>query len=104
MPLEGHWSRVNTPIRRLTKRERNVVIIGVIASAAVILALILATVGNSRPAPAAGCVYVIVPGVMGAEPVDACGAQAKTVCAVQGAVDNPRGRAVAGACRRAGLL
>ena len=40
MPLEGHCKRVNTPLRKLTSRERNVVIAGLAVTAVAILALL----------------------------------------------------------------
>jgi hypothetical protein len=104
MPLEGHWERVNTPVRRLTRRERTVVLVGVLATAAVVLALVLGTVGNSRPAPAPGCIYAIVPGPTGAMPVDACGARAKGICVRHVTGEDPPSRAIRADCRRAGLL
>jgi hypothetical protein len=104
MPLEGHWRRVNTPLRRVTRRERNVVIAGVVATLAAVVVLLVATVGDSRPPPAPGCIYAIVPGVMGATPVDACGARAKSLCAKHATLTDPGSRAIQGSCRRAGLL
>jgi hypothetical protein len=41
MPLEGHWRTVNTPLRRLTARERNVVIAGLVVTIVAVFALIL---------------------------------------------------------------
>src|SRR5438045_5943874 len=81
MPLEGHWKRTNTPLRRLTRRERRVAIASAVVVLVTVLALVLATVGDSRPGPKAGCIYAIVPGVMRATPVDACGVRAKKTCA-----------------------
>jgi hypothetical protein len=104
VPLEGHWERVNTPLRRLTRRERNIAIAAVVASFAVILALVLATVGDSRPAPSPGCIYAIVPGVMGATAIDACGNQAKAICADHATDHRPGSNAVRASCRRAGFL
>jgi hypothetical protein len=104
MPLEGHWERVNTPLRRLTRRERTIVVAAVTVTLAVVVALILATVGNSRPEPAPGCIYAIVPGVMGATPVDACGARAKRTCAEHATRTDPGSKAIQTSCRRAGLL
>jgi hypothetical protein len=104
MPLEGHWERVNTPVRRLTKRERAVVMIAVLATVVTCLVLVLSTVGNDRPAPAAGCIYAIVPGVMGATPVDACGARAQAICDRHQTGEDPPSRAIRASCRRAGLL
>jgi len=104
VPLEGHWQRVNTPLRRLTRRERNVAIAALAATLVTVLVLILATVGDSRPAPAPGCIYAIVPGAMGAEPVDACGARAKSICATHARLDDPGSHAIAADCRRAGYV
>ncbi|HZV72716.1 MAG TPA: hypothetical protein VFF79_03285 [Conexibacter sp.] len=104
MPLEGHWQRVNTPLRRVARRERVVAIVGAAIVAVVLLALVLATVGDSRPAPAAGCIYAIVPGVMGATPVDACGADATRICAAHATQLDPGSRAIQASCRRAGLI
>jgi hypothetical protein len=104
MPLEGHWKRVNTPLRRLTKRERTIVLGAVVATVVTILVLVVATVGDSRPGPAPGCIYAIVPGVMGATPVDACGVQAKKTCAQHATLSDPGSKAIRKSCRRAGLL
>jgi hypothetical protein len=104
MPLEGHWQRVNTPLRRLTRRER-IVALGVLAATVVaVIVLIAATVGDSRPGPAPGCISAIVPGAMGATPVEACGARARTTCSQHAGLDDPGSRAIEAACRRAGLL
>ena len=104
MPLEGHWDRVNTPLRRLTRRERSVAIGAILATLAVIAALVAFTAGDSRPAPGPGCIYAIVPGVMGAAPVDACGARARNICAKHAALDDPGSDAIQESCRRTGLL
>ena len=104
MPLEGHWQRVNTPLRRLSQRERNVVIAVVAATVVAVVVLVAATVGNSRPEPSPGCIYAIVPGFTGAQPVDACGAQARRICAERATRDDPGSRAIQASCRRAGLL
>ncbi len=106
MPLEGHWERTNTPLRKLTRRERNVAIVSAVVVLVTVLALVLATVGDSRPGPKPGCIYAIVPGVMGATAVDACGADAKKTCAQHAdpAMTDPVSVGVRRTCRRAGLL
>jgi hypothetical protein len=78
----------------------------VVITVVTVLALVLATVGDSRPGPKPGCIYAIVPGVMGATPVDACGEQAKKTCAQHAdpRLQNPVDRGVRASCRRAGLL
>ncbi len=103
MPMEGHWQRVNTPLRRLTARERNVVLTGVALTLVVIAGLVLATVGDSEPAPAAGCISTQIPGVMGTEPFKACGAEAERACARHAAMTDPGSRFIDEACRSAGI-
>jgi hypothetical protein len=103
MPLEGHWKRVNTPLRGLTRRERRVAMAAAVISVVTVLALVLATVGDSRPGPKPGCIYAIVPGVMGATPVDACGAQAVKTCAEHASMSDPGSKAIRESCRRARL-
>jgi hypothetical protein len=104
MPLEGHFQRVNTPLRRLTSRERNVVIAATLGTAVAILALIVATAGDSRPEPAAGCVSAVVAGRVGGEPVNGCGADAKAICARSANYDNPRARTIGEKCDEAGIV
>jgi hypothetical protein len=104
MPLEGHFERVNTPLRRLTPRERNVVIAALLVTIVAILALILATASDSRPGPAAGCVSAVVAGRVGGEPVNGCGAEAKAICARSANYDNPRARTINGKCDEAGIV
>jgi hypothetical protein len=103
MPLEGHFQRVNTPLRRLSSRERNVVIGGMLVTIVAILALILATAGDSRPAPAAGCVSAVVAGRVGGEPVNGCGEEAKAICARSANYDNPRAHTIGEVCDEAGI-
>jgi hypothetical protein len=104
MPLEGHYERVNTPLRRLTRRERNVAIGAIVIAVVAILAVVLATAGNSAPKAGAGCIYAIIPGVMGAEPVDACGTQAEFVCARHAAGTAPGSETIREACRRSQIV
>jgi type II secretory pathway component PulM len=104
MPLEGHWRRINTPLRRLTTRERNIAIAAVAVTLVVIAAVVIATLPNSRPAPARGCIYAIVPGFTGAEPVDACGERARRICATRTQHGDPGATAIRESCRDAGLL
>lgn len=104
MPLEGHWNRVNTPLRRLGSRERYIAIAAVAATLAACVALIVATVGNTRSAPGPGCIRALIPHVMGAETLDACGPRAKQICEARAGDTDPGAIAVQESCRRAGLL
>lgn len=106
MPLEGHYQRVNTPLRRLTRRERNVAAIVLAITAAAVLALMLAPASSSTSNAAAGpgCVYAVVAGRTGGEPLSACGAEAVELC--QRASQRSEGRwseTVGSACADAGI-
>jgi ABC-type hemin transport system substrate-binding protein len=103
MPLEGHWRRVNTPLRRVTTRERNVAIAVVAVTLVALAILILATAGDSRPAPARGCIRVVVAGRTGGEIVAGCGAEARATCARSATFDDPRAQKIVESCRRAGI-
>lgn len=98
MPIEGHWERTNTPLRRLTTRERNVAIAVVAATVLALAVLLVATAGDSRPGPAAGCINPIVAGRTGGEPVNACGAEAVAVCRRAAGLEGPYAEAVTSAC------
>lgn len=101
MPMEGHWQRVNTPLRGLTQRERNVAIVGVVVTLAVIAAIFLTTIGDTAPPPPPGCISTQVPGVMGTEPFKACGAEAERACARHAEMPDPGSRFIEEACRSA---
>ena len=102
--MEGHWRRANTPLRELTPRERLVAIVGFAVTAIAVTALIVATAGNSRPAPGPGCIRATVPGVMGATELNLCGGRAKRECARHEGRSDPGSRAIEASCRDAGLL
>jgi hypothetical protein len=101
MPLEGHYRRVNTPLRELTPRERGVVIWGTLVTTIAILTLLLFTAGDSRPGPAPGCIRATVAGRTGGEPVAACGAEAVRICTRAGGSEGPWAESVSGACSEA---
>jgi hypothetical protein len=101
MPLEGHYGRVNTPLRQLTPRERRVAIWGGLATAAVILALILATAGDTQPGPAPGCIRAPIAGRTGAELISACGSEAERVCRRAYGSEERWAESVAEACQEA---
>jgi hypothetical protein len=98
MPLEGHFQRVNTPLRRLTKRERNVVIAGLAITLIALMVLIFATAGSSQPPPKPGCIRVSVAGRTGAELIQACGMEARELCARSAGRDEPQYQAIAEGC------
>ena len=54
MPLEGHWQRVNTPLRTLTSRERRLVSAAAVLIAAATIAVVLFAASADDRAAAAG--------------------------------------------------
>lgn len=103
MPLEGHWKRTNTPLRQLTPRERRVLVWGTLVTAIAILALVLATAGDSQPGPGPGCIRATVAGRTGGEPVNACGEEAVSVCRKAAGLEGPWAEAVSAACSDAAI-
>jgi len=103
MPLEGHWQRTNTPLRRLTKRERNVVVAGLATTLVAIAVLLLATAGGGEPTLGPGCIHVGVPGRTGGELVSGCGAEAKALCIRAARYEGRRAELVLDACRERGI-
>jgi hypothetical protein len=99
MPLEGHWQRTNTPLRRLSKRERNVVGAGLAVTIVALAVLLLATAEDSQPPPAPGCISVSIAGRTGAELIHRCGMEARELCARAGTRDEPAYRAIAAGCQ-----
>jgi hypothetical protein len=80
MPLEGHWERVNTPVRKLSERERRLVwIVAALVAVAAIAAVVVA-IATSGSSPNAGCVEVEVPGTMGGGVNRTCGEAAAKFC------------------------
>lgn len=98
MPLEGHWKRTNTPLRKLTPRERKTAT-GALAVTIVALAiLLLATAGDTRPGPAPSCIRATIAGRTGGEVVHPCGAEAIAVCRHAARLEGPYAESVLAAC------
>jgi len=103
MPMEGHWQRVNTPLRTMTRRERRVVSAAAVLIAAAVIAVVLLAASASSAPPRPGCIDAIVPGAMGGQPIDACGARARSICRERLGRSDPGSLAVEADCRRAKL-
>jgi hypothetical protein len=81
VPLQGHWDRVNTPLRKTTRRERRIVaVVGGLVAVAVIVSVIVA-IGASSPATPAGCIKLEVASTMGGGATQLCGNTAREFCA-----------------------
>lgn len=98
MPLEGHWQTQNTPLRKLTRRERRAAAGMLIATVVVLGALLLATGGDTRPGPAPGCIRASIAGRTGAELIQRCGQEAVSTCRHARSFGGPAGEAILAAC------
>lgn len=98
MPVEGQWERTQTPLRKLTRRERVAALAMVAVTAIALAGILLLTAGDSRPGPAPGCISVAIPGRTGAELVNGCGVEAREICARAATRDDPGSRAIAASC------
>lgn len=109
MPLEGHYRRVNTPLRKLSSRERNVVIAILAVTTIAVLGLLFLPGHNARPlldengGHRAGCVETAVAGRVGSEPIVGCGAKARAICKRAAGYDNPRAHTIVDACLAEGV-
>ncbi len=100
----GHAQALASP-RRLSTREKRL-ITGVLAVVAAIVAILAISIGTAGSSSAHGCIHVTIPGAVGAQPIDQCGAQARATCQTAeqpGAFTAASARAVATECRKAGL-
>jgi hypothetical protein len=109
MPLEGHYQRVNTPLRKLQGREIKVLVIGLVVTLAVCLGLLFLPSSSHNSfiqganEPGSGCIEVGVAGRVGNEPVLGCGAKAEAICARAAGFDDPRAHTISAACEHAGV-
>jgi hypothetical protein len=105
MPLPlGHAERVAAG-RTLSRRETWLIrgVVAVVAVLVIVLAVALGTAGSSS---AHGCIHATIPGPVGAQEVDQCGAQARATCqsaAAPGTFTAQAARVIEQECRKAGL-
>jgi hypothetical protein len=103
MPLEGHYARQTTPLYKLSSREIKVAAITLVVTVIAILGVVIATVGDSNPPTPMGCIHAEVAGIVGAETISGCGAEAKAQCAHAARFDSPRTHTVVAECERQGV-
>jgi hypothetical protein len=102
MPLEGHWARVNTPLRKTTLRERRILlVVAAVLIVAVVVGAIVA-IGSSNPSTPAGCLRVDLPSTMGGGTPQLCGNAAASFCASNAAHTRPLNETALPKCREAG--
>jgi hypothetical protein len=107
MPLEGHYKRVNTPLRKLNGREIKVLVVGTIVTVVVCLGLLFIPSSNGgaiiQDKAGKSCVEVFVAGRVGSEPVVGCGAKAVSICQRASHFDNARANTIIDACLAEGI-
>lgn len=99
MPLEGHYERQTTPLYELSSRELKAVVAIFAVTVVAILAVVLATAGDSAPPVAKGCIKANVAGIVGAETISACGEEAVAACRHAARFSGDRAETVLAACR-----
>jgi hypothetical protein len=102
VPLEGHWERINTPLRATTRRERRILwVLGAVLAVAAVVATI-AAIGSSPPNTPAGCIRIEVPSTMGGATSQLCGHGVRTFCRSPAAHTPPLESIALPKCRDAG--
>jgi hypothetical protein len=107
VPLQGHWERVNTPVRDLTSRERRLVrgalvMLALAAIGIAIVAIATKSSGTTGKPLGAGCIRIEVPSTMGAGASDFCGQHAASFCRGPLAHRPPLDATALPKCREAG--
>lgn len=103
MPLEGHYARQTTPLYKLSPREIKAALGLLLATVVAIGAVVLLTIGDSRPGPAAGCIRADVAGIVGAETIGACGEEAVAACREAAGFTGNRAETVIASCEEQGI-
>lgn len=100
MPLEGHYARQTTPLYRLSRREIRIAALVLLVTVAAMLGVVLATVGDNNPPTPIGCIRAETAGIVGAETISGCGAEAEAKCAHAARFDSPQAHTVVAECER----
>jgi hypothetical protein len=103
MPLEGHYERQTTPLYKLSSREIKIATITFLVTIAAMVAVVLATVGDSNPPTPLGCIHAETAGIVGAETISGCGAEAVAKCAHAARFDSPQASTVVAECEKQGV-
>ncbi len=99
MPLEGHYERQTTPLYKLSSRELKAAFWILAVTLVALVATVAATVGDSHPGPALGCIRSEVAGIVGAETISACGQEAVETCTRASKFNGARAETIISDCR-----
>jgi hypothetical protein len=103
MPLEGHYERQTTPLRKLNPRELKAAF-GILAITLIALAVIVVlTAGDSRSPVAQGCIRPTVAGITGAETLYDCGQEAVNTCTHASEYTGARAETIVAECDDRGI-
>jgi hypothetical protein len=78
----------------------------VLGTAVAVIVVLVISLGSSGRSSAHGCIYATIAGVLGAQEVYQCGADARATCAsvrTPGAFGAQAAQTIAAECRKAGL-
>jgi len=100
MPLEGHYERQTTPLYKLSPREIKIASIALVVTIAAMLGVVFATAGDSNPPTPMGCIHAQTAGIVGAETISGCGAEAEAKCAHAARFDSPQAQTVLAECEK----
>ncbi len=103
MPLEGHYERQTTPLRRLTPREWKAALGILIVTLIGMLLVIVLTVGDETNPDAVGCTRSHVAGVVGSETFYACGQDAVKLCSRATEFSGARSETILADCKKNGI-
>lgn len=103
MPLEGHYARQTTPLYKLSSREIKAASAILVVTVVAMLAVVFATAGDSNPPTPMGCIHAETAGIVGAETISGCGAEAEAKCAHAARFDSPQAQTVVAECERQGV-
>ncbi len=100
MPLEGHYARQTTPLYKLSSREIKAATAALAVTVVAMLGVVFATAGDSNPPTPVGCIRAQTAGIVGAETISGCGAEAEAKCAHAARFDSPQAQTVIAECER----
>ena len=101
-PTEGHYAR-QAALYKLSPREIKAAWIAGAVTFVAMIAIVLATIGDSNPPTPLGCIRAEVAGIVGAETISGCGTEAEMKCAHAANFDSPRAKTVVAECERQGV-
>jgi hypothetical protein len=103
MPLEGHWKRLQTPLRSASRREGRLVVAVAAVLAIAAVAVVFAALQGGSSATGPGCVKVTVAHATGGATIEACGRKAERLCRSVATRDDGLAHQISEKCRSAGL-